>query len=144
MEDEKFRHDLDELFRLFKKLMEEKSMDDIPGVDKQMLQQFQFFFSNYEQMKDQIAYQLQGQFGDSVKEMVHTLVKQLREELGEEFDFIEAEEETPKVDISIAKESDIITNDQKIKKIDELLSNPDLTQEQIDELLDERAKLTKP
>ncbi len=145
MEDEKFRHDLDELFRLFKKLMEEKSMDDIPGVDKQMLQQFQFFFSNYEQMKDQIAYQLQGQFGESVKEMVHTLVKQLREELGEEFDFIEAEEEeTPKVDISIAKESDIITNDQKIRKIDELLSNPDLTQEQIDELLDERAKLTKP
>ena len=120
-------------------------MDDIPGVDKQMLQQFQFFFSNYEQMKDQIAYQLQGQFGESVKEMVHTLVKQLREELGEEFDFIEAEEEEiPKVDISIAKESDIITNDQKIKKIDELLSNPDLTQEQIDELLDERAKLTKP
>ena len=145
MEDEKFRHDLDELFRLFKKLMEEKSMDDIPGVDKQMLKQFQFFFSNYEQMKDQIAYQLQGQFGESVKEMVHTLVKQLREELGEEFDFIEAEEEeTPKVDISIAKESDIITNDQKIRKIDELLSNPDLTQEQIDELLDERAKLTKP
>jgi hypothetical protein len=145
MEDEKFRHDLDELFRLFKKLMEEKSMDDIPGVDKQMLQQFQFFFSNYEQMKDQIAYQLQGQFGESVKEMVHTLVKQLREELGEEFDFIEAEEEEiPKVDISIAKESDIITNDQKIRKIDELLSNPDLTQEQIDELLDERAKLTKP
>ena len=82
MEDEKFRQELDELFRLFKKLVEEKSLDDVPGIDKTMLQQFQFFFSNYENMKDQIAYQLQGQFGEPVKEMVKTLVKQLKEELG--------------------------------------------------------------
>ncbi|HHJ10620.1 MAG: hypothetical protein DRI88_03100 [Bacteroidetes bacterium] len=136
MEDEKFRHDLDELFRLFKKLVEEKSMDDIPGVDKQMLQQFQFFFNNYEEMKDQIAYQLQGQFGEPVKEMVRTLVKQLREELGEEFDFIEAEEEIPVVEID-SSESDI-------EKIDKMLKDPNLTAEQIDELLDRRAQLTKP
>jgi hypothetical protein len=136
MEDERFRHDLDELFRLFKKLVEEKSMDDIPGVDKQMLQQFQFFFNNYEDMKDQIAYQLQGQFGEPVKEMVRTLVKQLREELGEEFDFIEAEEEVPVVEID-SSESDI-------EKIDKMLKDPNLTAEQIDELLDRRAQLTKP
>ncbi len=136
MEDENFRHDLDELFRLFKKLVEEKSMDDIPGVDKNMLQQFQFFFNNYEDMKDQIASQLQGQFGAPVKEMVRTLVKQLREELGEEFDFIEAEEEVPVVEID--------TSESDIKKIDEILKDPNLTAEQIDELLDRRAQLTKP
>ena len=136
MEDEKFRQDLDELFRLFKKLMEDKSIDEVPGIDKNMLQQFQFFFSNYENMKDQIIYQLQGQFGEPVKEMVRTLVKQLREELGEEYDFIEQEEETPVVQI------DDLGND--IKKIDEMLKDPNLTPEQIDELLDKRAGLTKP
>ncbi len=143
MEDEKFRQDLDELFRLFKKLVEEKSMDDIPGVDKHMLQQFQFFFSNYENMKDQIAYQLQGQFGDSVKEMVHTLVKQLREELGEDFDFIEEEKTIPKVDIDYTLQ-ETGSKELEIKKIDELLKNPDLTPEQIDDLLDRRAQLNKP
>lgn len=136
MEDEKFRQELDELFRLFKKLVEEKSLDDVPGIDKTMLQQFQFFFSNYENMKDQIAYQLQGQFGEPVKEMVKTLVKQLKEELGEELDFIEQDEDVIVIDI------DQTGND--IKKIDEMLTDPNLTQEQIDELLDKRANLTKP
>jgi hypothetical protein len=136
MEDEKFRQELDELFRLFKKLMEDKSIDEVPGIDKHMLQQFQFFFNNYENMKDQIAYQLQGQFGEPVREMVRTLVKQLREELGEEYDFIEQEENIPVIDM------DETGND--IKKIDELLTNPNLTPEQIDELLDRRAGLTKP
>jgi hypothetical protein len=136
MEDEKFRQDLDELFRLFKKLMEDKSIDEVPGVDKQMLKQFQFFFSNYENMKDQIMYQLQGQFGEPVKEMVRTLVKQLREELGEEYNYIDQEEEMPVIQV------EELGND--IKKIDEMLKNPNLTPEQIDELLDKRAGLSKP
>ncbi|MCK5345971.1 MAG: hypothetical protein KAR20_21320, partial [Candidatus Heimdallarchaeota archaeon] len=62
MHDEEFKKELDELFRLFKKLVEKKDLDDVPGVDKCMLQQFQFFFNNYDNMKDQIADQLQGQF----------------------------------------------------------------------------------
>ena len=136
MEDEKFRQELDELFRLFKKLMEDKSIDEVPGIDKHMLQQFQFFFNNYENMKDQIAYQLQGQFGEPVREMVRTLVKQLREELGEEYDFIEHEKNRTVIDMN--------ETGNDIKKIDELLTNPNLTPEQIDELLDKRAGLTKP
>jgi uncharacterized protein (UPF0305 family) len=138
MEDEQFRKDLDELFRLFKKMVENKSLDDVPGVNKMMLQQFQFFFSNYENMKDQIAAQLQGQFGDSVKDMVKTLVQQLKEELGEDelLNLVEEEEEAPTVQIEEAG------ND--IAKIDELLKNPDLTEEQINELLDKRAGLQKP
>lgn len=136
MEDEKFRQELDELFRLFKKLMEDKSIDEVPGIDKQMLQQFQFFFNNYENMKDQIAYQLQGQFGEPVREMVRTLVKQLREELGEDYELIEQDDDIHVIDINE------VGND--IKKIDEMLTDPNLSPEQIDELLDKRAGLTKP
>ena len=137
MEDENFRKDLDELFRLFKKLMENKSSDDIPGVDKFMLQQFQVFFSNYDTMKDQIAQQLQGQFGDSVKDMVRTLVQQLKEELDEdELLYFEDVEEEPLVAIDEVGNS--------IKEIDEMLTNPNLTEEQINDLLDRRANLLLP
>lgn len=137
MEDEDFRKDLDELFRLFKKLVDNKSTDEIPGVDKLMLQQFQVFFSNYDTMKDQIAQQLQGQFGDSVKDMVRTLVSQLKEELDEDelLQFEEVEEE-PTVLI------DEVGNN--LKEIDEMLTNPDLTEEQINDLLDKRANLQTP
>ncbi|MCF6171535.1 MAG: hypothetical protein L3J66_11210 [Bacteroidales bacterium] len=134
MEDDKFKQELDELFRLFKKVMETKPMEDVPGVNKMMLQQFQFFFSNYESMKDQIAYQLQGQFGESVKGMVHTLIQQLREELGDEAgrpEEIPIEEPT--------KEIAGISVTETLKKIDEKLKDPNLTEDQINELLDQRA-----
>lgn len=135
MEDERFKHDLDELFRLFKRMVEEQSMDDIPGVDKQMLRQFQFFFDNYENMKDQISSQLQGQFGAPVKEMVRNLLKQMREQLGEEEYLSKA------VDNDTAISIDISTPEVDIKAIDEMLKNPNLTEEQINELLDQRAGL---
>lgn len=134
MNDEDFKKELDELFRLFKRLVEKKSLDNVPGVDKMMLQQFQFFFSNYDTMKDQIADQLQGQFGENVKEMVRTLVEQLKEELDEdELLNLVDEDEEPMVQI------ENVEND--ITKIDEMLTNPDLTEAQIDELLDRRAQL---
>lgn len=137
MEDESFKQELDELFRLFKKVMETRPMEEVPGVNKAMLQQFQFFFSNYENMKDQIATQLQGQFGDSVKQMVRTLIEQLREEVGDEELLAEPEREETQPIIEISG-----TNiEEDLKNIDELLKNPNLTEEQINELLDRRAML---
>ncbi|MBT3174494.1 MAG: hypothetical protein HN336_06570 [Lentimicrobiaceae bacterium] len=131
MEDEKFNKDLDELFRLFKKLVETQSLDDVPGVDGMMLKQFQFFFSNYENMKDQIGDQLKGQFGEPVKQMVSDLVKQLREQLGDdEFTVIEEE---PVIEID--------TKELSMEDIDLMLGNPDLTEDQINDLLDKRANL---
>ena len=132
MHDEEFKKELDELFRLFKKLVKKKDLSDVPGVDKFMLQQFQFFFNNYDNMKDQIADQLQGQFGDSIKEMVRTLVQQLKEELDEDV-MLNYEEEEPKVQISEVGDTRA--------EIDEMLKNPDLTEDQINELLDRRASL---
>ena len=135
MEDEKFKQDLDELFRLFKKLVETQSLDNVPGVDGMMLKQFQFFFGNYETMKDQIGAQLQGQFGEPVKEMVSTLVKQLREQLGEdEYTKIENVE-------VISKVIEIEDPQSAIQEIDKMLKKPDLTEDQVNELLDKRANL---
>ncbi len=134
MEDEKFEKDLDELFRLFKKLVETESLDDVPGVDGMMLKQFQFFFSNYENMKDQIRNQLKGQFGEPVKKMVSDLVEQLKEQLDEdEFTVIEEEE--------YEQQPQIESTALSVQEIDEMLKNPDLTEDQINELLDRRAEL---
>ncbi len=135
MEDEKFKQELDELFRLFKKLVETESLDNVPGVDSTMLKQFQFFFSNYETMKDQIGAQLQGQFGEPVKQMVSTLVKQLRSQLGEDeyTNVEEVENITPVIKLEGTQSS--------LQEIDAMLKNPELTEDQINELLDRRAKL---
>ncbi len=146
MDMEQFKQDLDELFRLFNKLMEkqESGMEEIPGINKMMLQQFKFFFNNYEQMKDQIAYQLQGQFGESVQDMVRSLIEQLREELGEEDLLPEEEPDTASAEIDdLISETPKASLDPKneIAKIDALLKNKNLTPEQIDQLLDRRSNL---
>ncbi len=141
MEDESFKRDLDELFRLFNKLIKDKSIDDVPGLNTGMLKQFEFFFANYDSMKDQLMYQLQGQYGDSVKEMVRTLVKQLREEVGED-DFLNVAEEAEVIEEpQIEKELQQITGKTEREKIDELLKKPGLTEEQVNELLDKRSNL---
>ena len=106
MEDENFKKDLDELFRLFNKLIKDRPIEDVPGLNQGMLKQFEFFFSNYENMKDQISQQLQGQFGQHVKEMVKGLIQQLKDELGED-DFLD----------TIEEEDDLILEDE-IKKIE--------------------------
>ena len=146
MDMEQFKQDLDELFRLFNKLMEkqENGMEEIPGINKMMLQQFKFFFNNYEKMKDQIAYQLQGQFGEPVREMVKSLIKQLREELGEDVFLIDDEMESlPEENnpIILEEPKSVIDPQKEIDRIDKLLKNNNLTPEQIDQLLDRRSNL---
>lgn len=138
MEDENFKKDLDELFRLFNKLVKDRPIEDVPGLNQSMLRQFEFFFSNYENMKDQISQQLQGQFGEPVKEMVKGLIQQLKEELGED-DFLETIEEED--ELILDDEIQKIEGKSEREKIDELLKTPGLTEEQIDELLDRRSNL---
>ena len=140
MDIEKFKQELDELFRLFNKLMEKQGseMENIPGINKMMVEQFKVFFTNYENMKDQIAYQLQGQFGDSIQEMVETLIKQLRDELGEEEWMIASETDIP---IEHEIQQNPANPEKEIAEIDELLKKPGLTPEQVDELLDRRSRL---
>jgi DNA repair exonuclease SbcCD ATPase subunit len=140
MDIEKFKQELDELFLLFNRLMEKQDadMENIPGINKMMVEQFKVFFTNYESMKDQIAYQLQGQFGDSIQEMVETLIKQLREELGEEDWMIAPDTEVPVIH-EIKK--NVTEPEKEIAEIDKLLQDPNLTPEQVDELLDRRSRL---
>ena len=137
MDDEKFRQELDELFRLFNQLMKGSDTANIPGVNSFMLQQFQMFFTNYETMKDDIAQQLQGQFGESVKDMVHQLVLQLRNEVGEETLSVEAD---TSVDVHVTPAAKS-TEETTLQELDEMLKNPNLTEEEIDDLLDKRSKL---
>lgn len=129
-----FHENLDLLIKLFKKLKEKTSLDEMKGIDKSFYQNFEYLINNYENMKDQISEELLDKFGEPVKDMIAGLVEQLKNELGDdyeavlEFDSIEepGEKSAPADDVG---------------QIDEMLSNPDLTEEEINKLLDQRSKL---
>jgi hypothetical protein len=128
MENEEFKKQIDELFRLFNKLMEKHPMDEIPGINKMQIEQMRLFLKNYEFMKDQITYEMMGQMNEPVKQMIGMFIKQLRDELGENDWEIPEEVKLPEKSVSVAA-------------IDEKLRKPGLTEDEIDRLLDERAQL---
>jgi hypothetical protein len=134
--DRSFHENLDLLIKLFKRLKEKTSLDEIQGIDKSFYQNFEYLINNYEKMKDQISEELLDKFGEPVKDMIAGLVDQLMNELGDDYEtFMEAEEESTSIPESIPEDVD------DLSKIDEMLSNPDLTEEEINRLLDKRSKL---
>lgn len=130
-EDRSFNENLDLLIKLFKKLKERSSFDDLQGIDKTFYQNFEYLLGNYENMRDQLSEELLSKFGEPVKAMIASLVEQLKMELGDEIGDLDLEEEQE-------KEIDIPDD---LSKIDEMLKDPNLSEEEIDKLLDERTRL---
>jgi hypothetical protein len=117
-------------------LKEKTSLDEIQGIDKSFYQNFEYLINNYEKMKDQISEELLDKFGEPVKDMIAGLVDQLMNELGDDYEtFMESESDSPGIPEPITDEV------VDVSKIDEMLSNPDLTEEEINKLLDQRSKL---
>ena len=132
MEDENFRQELEDLFRLFKRLVERESLDEIPGVDSQQIEQLKAFMAQFDNIKDQLKME-KVQVDPFTKMMVSTLVKQLREQLGDDIEGIGEIEEIRHVSIE---------EPTSIAAIDEMLKNPDLTDDEIDALLDKRSQFS--
>lgn len=132
MEDENFKQELEDLFRLFKRLVERESLDEIPGVDSQQIEQLKAFMAQFDNIKDQLKME-KVQVDPFTKMMVSTLVKQLREQLGDDIEGIGEIEESRHV---------AIEEPTSIAAIDEMLKNPDLTDNEIDALLDKRSQFS--
>lgn len=129
-QDRTFSENLDLLIRLLRKMKDKSQFQSMPGLPPMFFVNFDYFVSNYEQMKQQISEQLLQQFGEPIKQIVAEMVDHLQSELGEL-----AQEELP------APEVPVITGKKRtVAEIDELLKNPGLSEEEIDKLLDERKR----
>lgn len=131
MEDENFRKELEDLFRLFKRYIEKESLDELPGVDQQQLEQLKAFMAQFDDVKDQLKVEM-IHVDPFTKMMISSLVKQMREQLGDEVDEIGSYE----------ADRPAIAEPTSIAEIDELLKNPNLTDDEIDTLLDKRSQIS--
>ena len=133
-EERSFNENLDLLIKLFKKLKEKTSIDDLHGIDKNFYQNFEYLLGNYENMRDQLSEELLDKFGEPVKAMIAGLVEQLKLELGDNVDDLDLEEKEENKEIEIPED---------LSKIDEMLKDPMLSEEEVNKLLDERTRLAK-
>lgn len=132
-EERSFNENLDLLIKLFKKLKERTSLDEMSGIDKTFYQNFEYLLGNYENMRDQLSEELLDKFGEPVKGMIASLVEQLKAELGDDISDLGQEE-------SVEKEIEVPDD---LSKIDEMLKRPNLSEEEVNKLLDERSKILK-
>lgn len=136
---------IDELFRLFKKMMEKYPIDSIPGMNKGQVEQLRFLLSNYDAVKDNLSVEMFDMVSNrDSREMLVALINQLRTQLGEE---AYSEPKTSEEIIS-EKEDETLTmpaqsrKEVMLKAIDEQLANGNLSTEEIDTLLDKRLEIS--
>lgn len=130
MEDENFRKELEELFRLFKRLIEKESSEGLADMDPQQVEQLKAFMARFDDVKEKLKVE-QVHVDPLSKMMVSSLVKQLREQLGPEALTDDDEEVRPAIEEA-----------NTVAAIDEMLKNPGLSDQEIDDLLDKRMQIT--
>lgn len=130
MEDENFRKELEDLFKLFKVMIEKEATEGLQGIDPQQMEQLKAFMAQFDDVKEKLKVE-QVHVDPFSKMMVSSLVKQLREQLGP--DALLYEDDEPRIAIDQAT---------TIEDIDNLLRNPDLTDQEIDDLLDKRMQIS--
>ena len=138
---------IDELFRLFRKVMEKYPPDDVPGMDKSQMEQLKAYLTQYDAIKDQFSVEMFGMMDNEMaKPFISMLIKKLREQLGEDADIDELPEDDHIKDVEYKEKAfeSLQTGENYqslIDAIDAQLKNPDLTEEEIDTLLDKRLKI---
>ena len=144
MENEEINKQMEELFRLFKKMMEKYPPDSMPGIDKAQAEQLRMMLSNYDSMKVTFSSDMFGIFDEeTTKKILAKLISQLREQLGE--DALDDVEE--KVSVVEQKEKEfeqLPTQDRYVALLDAIdseLKKPNLSMDEIDMLLDKRKKI---
>lgn len=144
MENEELKKQMKELMHLFKKMIEKYPPDEIPGIDKSQIEQFKLFFSNYDEMEDNFSIEMLGPLNnDMTKRLIPMLISRLREQLGEDAYDTDVKSNTI-VDTKEKEFRALPTEDRYVALIDAIdneLKNPNLSMEEIDELLDRRSKI---
>lgn len=143
MENENINRQMEELFRLFKKMMEKYPPDSIPGMDKAQAEQLKMMLSDCDSMKVSFSPGMFGMFDEEMtQKILDKLIQQLREQLGEDAYDVE-----PQVSIVDKKEKEfeqLPTYDRYVALIDAIdteLKKPGLSMEEIDNLLDKRKNI---
>lgn len=146
MGNDELKNKMNELFRLFRKVMEKFPPDDVPGMDKAQLDQLKLYLSQYDAMNDNMSVEIFGMMDNEMtRNIIDMLIKKLRDQLGDEADEPEMiENHIQDVEMKEKAFESLQTGENYqalIDSIDAQLKNPNLSDDEIDTLLDKRQKL---
>ncbi len=145
MNDENFNNDLDNLLNMFKKLMENQDLDAIPGINEEQKEQLKLFLSEFDEMKDDMKFEIY-KLDPFTKQMVTMFMGQLKNFEGAN---PSASSQTPAAQEPAPNKEKQLTDipgtnenlEAKLAAIDKRLAAPNLSDDDINSLLDERSAI---
>ena len=146
MDENNFNNGLDDLLNLFKKLMENQDLDAIPGINEEQKEQLKMFLDDFDEIKDDMKVEIY-KLDPFTKQMVGMVMGQLKNFTG---DMPQASQSVVPQEPPVNKEKQLTdipgtteNLEAQLSAIDTQLRNPDLNDEEINRLLDERTAIMK-
>ena len=144
MEENNLNNNLDNLLDMFKKLMENQDLDAIPGINEEQKEQLKMFLEDFDELKNDMKIEIY-KLDPFTKQMVGMVMGQLKNFAD---DSRQASNNAPQPAHANNKEKQLTdipgTNENleaKLAAIDQQLRNPELSDEDINRLLDERTSI---
>jgi hypothetical protein len=145
MDENNLNNGLDDLLNMFKKMMENQDLDAIPGINEEQKEQLKMFLEDFDELKDDMKVEIY-KLDPLTKQMVGMVMGQLQNFTGGDPQV--ATQNTVPQEPPINKEkqlTDIPGTTENLEAhlaaIDDQLRQPDLSDEDINRLLDERTAI---
>ena len=147
MENDNINNGLDGLLDMFKKLMEGQDLDSIPGINEEQKEQLKMFLDDFDELKNDIKVEIY-KLDPFSKQMVEMLMGQLKNISGNAQ--ISVNQDAKPIEPAVNKEKQLTeipgtteNLEAHLAAIDDQLRQPDLSDEEINRLLDERMAISE-
>ncbi len=148
MDDNNLNNNLDDLLNMFKKMMEHQDLDAIPGINEEQKEQLKMFLEDFDELKDDMKVEI-FKLDPFSKQMVGMVMGQLKNFTGDMQQTAATPAAAPQ-EPTLNKEKQLTdipgtteNLEAQLAAIDQQLRTPDLTDEQINALLDQRSAIAE-
>ena len=145
MDDNNFNNGLDDLLNMFKKMMESQDLDAIPGINEEQKEQLKEFLEDFDELKDDMKVEIY-KLDPFSKQLMGMVMGHLNNLSGNpqqtENQTVVPQDPAPKKELLLTDIPGTNENlESKLAAIDEQLRKPGLTEEQVNDLLDQRSAI---
>ena len=145
MDENNLNNDLDNLLNMFKKMMENQDLNDIPGINEEQKEQLKMFLEDFDELKDDMKIEIY-KLDPFTKQMVGMVMGQLKNFTGDPQQTINQTAAPQAPTVNKEKQLTDIPGttenlEAQLAAIDKQLRNPELSDEEMNRLLDERSAI---
>jgi len=146
MDENNLNNGLDDLLNMFKKLMEGQDLDAIPGINEEQKEQLKMFLEDFDALKNDMKIEIY-KLDPFTKQMMGMVMDQLKNYTGEGHQVTKQDLQQQNVEVKKEKQLTDIPGttenlEAKLASIDKQLCNPDLSDDDLNRLLDERSSIS--